>query len=362
MSITDYGAEGGVAAPPPLPRKVTSWSAESTQAILGSLVWSAAIVSLLFFATDLDGTLGWIVCTYFLTAITFYAVTRRREGALRANDRMATFVMTSFGMAVLIPLVAVIVFIFVKGAGRFFNRSTFTDDLQSVGPDELAAGVGGGAKHAIIGTLIQVTIATIVSVPLGVMTAVYLNEIGGRVARIVRFLVEAMSGVPSIVAGLFIYTFWVLQLGKGFTGFSASLALSVLMLPTVTRTSEEMLKLVPGGLREASLALGAPEWRTITRIVLPTARSGLVTASILGVARVAGETAPLILTAFGQDGVNKNPFRGFMSALPLFVYKLIKAPDKASQDLAWAGAFMLILVILVLFIAARVVGSLGRKA
>jgi phosphate transport system permease protein len=171
----------------------------------------------------------------------------------------------------------------------------------------------------------------------------------------VRLIVDAMSGIPSIVAGLFIYTVWVLGPGHGYSGFAASLALAVLMLPTVARTTEEMLKLVDPGLRESSFALGSSEWRTVQRVVLPTARAGIVTATILGVARVAGETAPLLMTAFGNDRV-VGPVKALhspQSALPLFIYQAF-AQDQVA--LAWAGSFVLIALVLVLFVLARVVG------
>ena len=167
-----------------------------------------------------------------------------------------------------------------------------------------------------------------------------------------------MSGVPSIVAGLFIYAVWIVQFGHGFSGFAASLALAVLMLPTITRTAEEVLRLVPDGLREASLALGAPEWRTTMRVVLPTARSGLITAVILGVARAVGETAPLIMTSFGATTMNVNPFDGAQASLPLSVYQLVSNPFASQQERAYAGAFILILTVLALFTLARL---LGRK-
>jgi phosphate transport system permease protein len=170
-----------------------------------------------------------------------------------------------------------------------------------------------------------------------------------------------MTGIPSIVAGLFIYTMFILKLHQGYSGAAASLALSVLMLPTVARTGEEVLRIVPGGLREASLALGAPLWRTVLRVLMPAARSGLVTAVVLGVARIAGETAPLIMTTLGSDALNKNPFHGVQSALPLFAFQRMRnaAPSEISRG--WAGALVLIALVLVLFTLARVLGSHKRK-
>ncbi len=361
----DFGQATADALPAPPPRRVPTWDVGTTVLALGSAATAAAVTSLVFWTTRLDGSVGWVATAYALFVVVFYVLCRVRQGSLLAGDRLATVVIATGATVVVVPLILIIGYIAVKGAPRLFTASFFTDTLANIGPIELAEGLGGGARHAIVGTLLQVAIATLISVPLGILTAIYLNEVGGRMARTVRFLVESMSGVPSIVAGLFIYSFWVQPsggLGYGFSGLAAALALSVLMLPTVTRTSEEMLKLVPGSLREASLALGGTEARTVRRIVLPTARVGIVTAIILGIARVAGETAPLLLTAFGNDDMNTNPLSGQQAALPLFVYKLIRAPEAAQQELAWAGALGLILLVLVLFVLARIVSALGRKA
>ncbi len=238
--------------------------------------------------------------------------------------------------------------------------SFFTQDLSKVGP----LNPGGGAKHAIIGTFEQVGIATVIVVPIAVLTAIYLNEIRGRLALPVRIIVDAMSGMPSIVAGLLVFTVWVD--GHGFSGIAGSGALVVLMLPTVTRTSEEILRTIPDHLREGGLALGAPQWRLIMRVVVPTALAGLMTAVILGIARAIGETAPMILTAFGADSTNVNPAHGPQADLPLFVLKLIHVPNAAQNQRAWTGALVLVMLVLVLFVAARLVTSrsqrkLGRK-
>lgn len=232
----------------------------------------------------------------------------------------------------------------------------FTQDQKFVGALSDST-EGGGAT--IIGTLQQVGLASLISVPLGITTAVYLNEVNGRLAKPLRIIIDAMSAVPSIVAGLFIYAAWILALGNQQNGLAGSLALAVLFLPTVTRTSEVVLRLVPGGLREASLALGGTEWRTTSRVVLPTARSGLVTAVILGVARVIGETAPLILTVGGAFVMNANPFSGKQDSLPYFVFRLIRFPQEAQVQRAWTGAFVLVILVLVLFIIARAIGGRG---
>ena len=197
------------------------------------------------------------------------------------------------GVGLLVPLVLVVGYTVYRGYSAL-RAHFFFDTLRTTGPSSKAS--DGGAAHAIIGTLEQVGLAMLMSVPLGVATALFLNEIRGRMARPVRLIVDAMSAIPSIVAGLFIYAVFVLGLGYGLSGFAGALALAVLMLPTVTRTAEVVLRLVPGGLREGALALGGTEWRMAKQVILPTARAGLVTAVILGVARAVGETAPLLLT------------------------------------------------------------------
>jgi len=251
--------------------------------------------------------------------------------------------MAALGLSLLVALatlVTVLGYTVSRGAGsvtaRFLTRS-----MKGVGPLD----GGGGAYHAIIGTLEQVGIAALISVPLGLLVAIYIVEYGrGRLRTTVRFLVDVMTGIPSIVAGLFIFAFWVLALHKGFSGFAAGLALAVLMLPVVVRTAEEMLKLVPDDLREASHALGAPRWRTIVSVVLPAASSGITTGVMLAVARVTGETAPLLLTAFGFDAIRTSPFKGPQSGLPLYVFVQAGSAFDVAVRRAWAGALTLIAI------------------
>jgi phosphate transport system permease protein len=229
--------------------------------------------------------------------------------------------------------------------------------MLGVGPRD----VNGGAYHAIVGTLEQVLLASILSVPTGLLVAIYLTEFGrGPLATAVRALIDVMVGIPSIVAGLFIYAFWVLGLHRGFSGLAAAMALALLMLPIVVRTSEEMMKLVPGALREAAYALGIPRWRTVLSIVLPTASAGITTGVMLAVARVTGETAPLLLTAFGFDAIHTDPFHGAQSSLPLFVFLQAGSAFKPAVDRAWAGALTLIVIVLLLTVIARLLGRRNR--
>jgi phosphate transport system permease protein len=283
-----------------------------------------------------------------------YALVRKREGSMAAGDAMTTVFLSAAAILVLVSLSLVLGFVVAKSA-RYLRPGFFFNTLEGIDPD--APATQGGAAHAIVGTIVQVLVATLISLPFGVLTAVYLNEIGGRMAGLIRMIVDAMSGIPSIVAGLFIYSLWVVQFGQGYSGLAAGFALAVLMLPTIARTTEEMLRLVPGGLRESALALGAPEWRTALTIVLPTAKAGIVTAVILGIARVAGETAPLLMTAFGNDQLNiTQTVTEPQAALPLFAYQQFTSAQGEAVNRGWVAALVLILLVLVLFIIARVTG------
>jgi phosphate transport system permease protein len=277
----------------------------------------------------------------------------------RLTDRFVQgLVYLSFALA-MIPLVSVLWMVVTKGMARF-DGTFFSRSMNGVsGRDP-----GGGAYHAIIGTLEQVAITTAIAVPIAVLTAIYLVEYGGgrRLARTISFFVDVMTGIPSIVAGLFILALWLLTFGFGYSGFAGSLALAILMMPTVVRATEEMLKLVPGDLREASYALGVPRWRTICFVVLPTALTGIVTGVMLAVARVMGETAPLLLTIFVTKSINNNPFEGPQGALPTFIWDQASDPNANAIDRAWTGALTLILLIMLLNLAARTIAWLRKPA
>jgi phosphate transport system permease protein len=238
-----------------------------------------------------------------------------------------------------------------KGTARF-DGNFFTETGRNV------IGAGGGAQHAIVGTLVITGVATLISVPIGIMGAVYLNEYGtGRLRKALTFFVDVMTGIPSIVAGLFAYAAFAIFFGPGIRmGIIGSVALSVLMIPIVIRTSEEILKIVPNHLREAAYALGTPKWKTITRVVLPTALAGLVTGVMLAVARVIGETAPLLVTTGVVDSLNSNPLSGRMQNLAVYAYSEYKDPGvfkQASYDRAWAAALTLIAIVMILSLIAR---------
>lgn len=270
----------------------------------------------------------------------------------RLKNRLAQgLVWLAFAVAV-VPLISVLWLVVKNGAARF-DAEFLTHSMRNIG----ARDAGGGAYHAVLGTLEQVGLATLISVPIGLLTAVYLVEYGEgrRLSRYISFFVDVMTGIPSVVAGLFVLAFWVLVLGLNYSGFAGALALSILMMPTVVRSAEEMLRLVPNELREASYALGVPKWKTITRIVLPTALTGIVTGVMLAIARVAGETAPLLLTVFITDSINSDPFNGPQMGLPLFVFDQAQRPNDTAVDRAWAGALTLILIVMLLNLVARLI-------
>ena len=303
-----------------------------------------------------QGLPGFLVMWASFDFLIYYVAVRETQGPVVARDRTMAAIVSVVAIAIVIPLILILGYVTLKGL-RFLRLAFFSTTMASVGPEAPSTQTGG--LQAIVGTFEQVGIAMVISVPLGILTAVYLNEVKGRLARPTRIFVDAMSGVPSIVAGLFIYTVLVAN-GAGFSGFAAALALSVLMLPTVTRTCEVVLRLVPDGLREASLAMGAPEWRTTWGVILPTARTGIITAMILGVARVVGETAPLIMTAFGSATLNVNPFSGPQAALSLSSFQLFGSSQTADVERAWVFAFVLLAIVLILFVAARLQGERRR--
>ena len=321
------------------------------------LVGGAMVVSWAVNArTDLSGFLGhWLVFSLAMPLLAL--LTSARAGRNIATDSFVASLVTVASLAAAVPLFSIARTVWQHGAKAFYSSYLTTDMRITSSSDPLNT---GGVLHAVTGTLIMVALATLISVPLGVMSAVYIVELKGRFAGVVRFLTQAMSGVPSIVAGLFVYATVVIF----FTGFSAwagALAYVILMLPTVSRTSEEVLRLVPEDLRAASYALGASQARTTFRIVLPTIASGLLTAAILGVARVAGETAPLILTAsyFVATSTNLNEP---MASLPIYIFSNLGLGDDNALTRAWGGSLVLLMLVLVLFVSARVLSArLKRK-
>ncbi|GAB2816275.1 phosphate ABC transporter permease PstA [Actinocorallia aurea] len=270
----------------------------------------------------------------------------------KIKDRIVLVaVYIAFALAV-IPLISVLYKVISEGIG-VISSDFLLRSMNGIG----ARDAGGGIYHAIVGTFQQVLLASVMAIPVAVLTAIYLVEYGRdkRLARVISFFVDVMTGIPSIVAGLFVASFWILILGFKESGFAGALALAVLMIPTVVRSAEEMLKLVPNELREASYALGVPRWRTITKVVLPTAFTGIITGIMLAVARVMGETAPLVLTIWVTKVINFNPFSGAQSSLPTYIWEQSTDSQLVAVDRAWGAALTLIFIIMVLNLGARLI-------
>jgi phosphate transport system permease protein len=333
----------------------------SVQAVQGRLPrWSSAAlfagagaaVALLGLVVSLNIAL-FVLYTVALGTVAVYVAARRVEGRRKALDRLVTCVVASaFGLA-MVPLLSLLFEVLRRGIERL-DATFFTHSMSGI------VGEGGGAYHAIIGTLIITGLAALISVPIGLMSAIYLVEYGtGRLKKAITFLVDVMTGIPSIVAGLFAYALFALFFGPGVrVGIGGAVALSVLMIPVVVRASEEILKLVPNELREASLALGVPRWRTIVKVVLPTAAAGLGTGVTLAIARVIGETAPLLVIVGITNGTNLNPFDGRMATLPVFSYYQLTQPGVPPEfaiDRAWTAALVLIVIVMGLNLVARLI-------
>jgi len=338
------------------PLRIRQTTAEGTLSLVGAAVSALALDWVLYERVlPFTGVLGFWVCWYILFMLCYTGVAALQWNGLAVRDRVVSVALTSAGLLATAIVMDQVGYTLVKGASVVKHLSFFTQSMSDTGP--LSPVTSGGVAHALIGTLEQITIATALSVPLGIAAALYLAEVGGRAATPVRTLVDAMTALPDIIAGLFILSFMVLTLGLPESGFAAGLALAVTMLPIVTRASETVLRIVPGTLREASYALGGSQWRTVLLVVLPTARSGLATAVVLAMARGIGETAPVLLVAGYARGVNANPFNGWQTSLPLYIYNEIQSPEVADHARAFGGGFALIALVLVLFTIARRLGG-----
>ncbi|MEV8092064.1 phosphate ABC transporter permease PstA [Streptomyces nigra] len=319
-----------------------SWAVAAGSVALGLGISAAA---------GLDSSVQWALIAALLFVAGTYGVSARVEGRRQARDRVATSLIWVAFLLAVIPL-ASLVYETVRRGAKVLDGYFLTHSMGVVADTE----TGGGIYHALLGTLEQVGIATAIAVPIGVLTAIYLVEYGrGRLAKAITFFVDVMTGIPSIVAGLFVLSLWIVVLGMGYSGFAGSMALAILMLPVVVRSTEEMLKLVPNELREASLALGVPKWRTILKVVLPTSVGGITTGVMLAVARITGETAPLLLLVWVTNFINANPFQDPQASLPVYIYLQYanSGGSGAAYDRAWAGALVLIAFIMILNLAAR---------
>jgi phosphate transport system permease protein len=342
--------------PHEVPFRPRTLTGESVFLLLGSAA-AAFAVSWLTYERILPftGAFGFWLVWYALLLVFYGAAVVVVHGRRAVSDHLTGLFAASVGLLILAVVLEQIGYVLLRGAAALVHLNFFTQNMGSTGPaDPLTS---GGVLHAMVGSVEQVGIATVLAVPLGVLAALFMAEIGGPMARPVRALVEAMTSLPEIIAGLFIYALFILTFGLRQNGFAAGLALTVMMIPYVARASEVMLRLVPNSLREAAYALGSSQWRVVWSVVLPTARSGLTTAVVLGIARAIGETAPVLLTSGFSSFMNADPFSGWQTSLPLFVYESVREPEPAMIQRAFGAALVLMCLILVLFTIARVAGG-----
>lgn len=340
-------------------RSLALLRATDVYALLGAAAAALSITWLLFARLlPFSGTVGFLAVAYGLFLALYGLLVSFDENGPAVRDRLAAVVVQSLGLVMVVALGFVVVFTLWEGRKALPHLNFFTQDMAKAGPlDPLST---GGILHAILGTLEQITVALALTVPSGMVCAVFLNEVPGRFARLVRTVVEAMTALPSIVAGLFVYATVILALGFDRSGLAASLALAVMMLPIIIRAADVVIRLVPGTLREASYALGTSRWRTVWHVVLPTARSGLTTSVILGTARGVGETSPVLLTAGFTAEINSDPLSGPQVSLPLATFEFVKSPEPTMIARGFGTAAVLMALVLLLFVVARVVG--GRDA
>ena len=361
VGTTDTPTDAPAAAPAPVPaeapvvesvRPTRSATLDDRLTLVGSafaaLATTWVVYSNLF---PFTGTVGFAVTAYVIFMAFYAGLSSLTRPWPVVKDRLMTTVVCLPPALIALALISMLVSLVVKATPVLVHANFFTQDMSGVKPTDAYS--MGGIVHAIVGTLIEVAIAVGIALPLGITAALYMSEVGGRGARMVRTVVEAMTALPSIVAGLFIYTVVIIGLGLQPSGLCAALALSVMALPIMARASDVVLRVVPSGLREASYALGAGRLQTVWRVVLPTARPGLATALILGIARVVGETSPLLLTSGATNFFNANPAHNPMTSLPLYVFTAVKSGEPTFEARGYAAATVLLVVVLTLFLFAR---------
>lgn len=309
--------------------------------------------------TPLKGKLGFFIVFVPTITVAEYLLARLRTDKKAAEDVLVSSFMWTAAFLVFLPVFSILITTVIRGlpglkANIFSNTMKITSYSDPL--------VQGGLLHALVGTLYLIIFSILISVPLGLLTALYITEIRGKGSGFIQFIVQAMSGVPSVIAGLFIFSAVILATPLKASSIVGSFALSILMVPTITRASQEVLALIPNDLREAGLALGATQWKTVAMVVVPAAKSGLITAMILGVARIAGETAPLLFVLGGTDALNWNPFHNFNTGLPLYIWKGILIGDEVAVQRAWTGILILLVTVLIFFTFARILGPKREKS
>ncbi len=365
MTVLDYPDTAEAPAGPPLDpgpppqrrRKLGGLKRGTVFNLAGAAAAGVCASLLLQRLTALSGPLGFVVVAYVAFVVIYGVLVSLADDAPVVRDAVMTVLMASCAVLALGALGVVVVFTLARGWAALRHLNFYTQDMSKAGP--LASLKVGGMGHALVGTVWMVGIAVVLTVPIGLVAAVYLDMTRSRSSRFFRTVVEAMTALPSILAGLFIYASWILAFGFQRSGLAAALALSVMMLPYIVRAADLALRLVPNNLREAAAALGAPGWRGEMQVVLPTARSGLATAVILGIARAIGEASPVLLTAGYTTYLNANPLKGPMVSLPLLTLELVRSGIPAYTSRAFGCASFLLLVVIVLFAVARRIGGWG---
>lgn len=355
-----------LAAAPEPRRALHAVLREDVYALLGSLTAAVAATAVVFtWLAPWNNPVGFIACAYLLFLGIYRLTLSQDHDRPAVRDRMVGAVVTSLALVLFGTMADVVYFTLVNGRHALGHLNFYTQDIHLTAPkDPLTK---GGILHAAIGTLIEIAIALAITVPLGVLTAVMLNEMPGRLSRLVRTIAEAATALPSIVAGLFVYATLIVPFGHRSTGLlhtgglAAAIAISVMMLPIIIRAADVVLRLTPGSLKEASYALGAGQWSTVWRVSLPTARSGLTTAVILGTARGLGETSPVLLCAGLARDVNVNPLHDPMTSLPLAVFSMVRSPEPLMIQRGYGAASALLIVVLVLFSTARLLARRNRS-
>lgn len=334
------------------PRALSTRTLDDTMSLVGAAAGSLALVWLTYSQIlGWSGILGFLVVWYLVLLALYAAVTSLTNPKIVVIDRLAMAWVWAGAIVVGFALATTLVYTIWQGLSALHHMNFYRHDMAGVAPtDELGQ---GGIFHAMLGSFIEVGIAVVVALPLGIGTAVYITEVPGRGGRWVRTVVEAMTALPDILAGLFIYVTLIIGLGVERSGFAAAMALAVMMTPIIARSAEVQLRVVPGGLREAGLALGASQWRTVRNVVLPTAKAGLATALILGVARAVGETAPVLITSGASTFTNWDPFHNPMNSLPLYILFAVRSGQPLYIIRGFGAAAVLLTIVLVLFVLTR---------
>jgi phosphate transport system permease protein len=342
----------------PTRRQIAGVRREDVLAVGGALASALATTGVLWSqVAPFTGIFGYLAVSWCLFVLIYALLVAFDNNRPTVRDRISAVVVHSMAAVVILALAFIIYYTILRAATALVHLNFYTQDLHTTTPlDPLSK---GGVLHAIVGTLVEVGIAMAIAVPLGLLAAVFLNEVPGRLNRLVRTVVDAMTALPDILAGLFIYATLILIFGLGLSGLAAGCALAVTVLSIICRAAYVVLRLVPGGLTEASYALGTGQWRTVWHVTLPTARSGLATAVILGAARAIGETAPVLLTAGATNYLNFNPVGGPMMSLPLAAFTLVSSPEPNYIARGFGAAAVLLALVLVLFGTARLIGGRG---